>query len=82
MLTIKVLLKKCDVRLGSPLGPTLANIFLSHHETIWLDNYPPSFSPLLYRRYVDDTFLIFKNQSHITFFQNEGILSIEPTSPL
>ena len=28
------------VAMGSPLGPTLANIFLYHHETTWLNNCP------------------------------------------
>ena len=26
-----------------PLGPLLANIFLTHHENIWLDNCPSEF---------------------------------------
>ena len=26
------------VAMGSPLGPTLSNIFLSYHETKWLKN--------------------------------------------
>ena len=26
-----------NVAMGSPLGPTLANIFLSHHEENWLN---------------------------------------------
>ena len=54
--------------MGSPIGPTLANIFLSHYEKIWLQECPNEFKPLLYRRYVDDTFLIFRNQDHIPLF--------------
>ena len=27
-----------SVAMGSPLGPTLANIFLCHYEDIWLHN--------------------------------------------
>ena len=54
--------------MGSPLGPTLANIFLCKHEENWLDNCPHSFKPLFYRRYVDDTFLIFKEPQHIELF--------------
>ena len=38
------------VAMGSPLGPTLANIFMSFHEKNWLNNCPPSFQPKLYRR--------------------------------
>ena len=43
------------------MGPTLANIFLGHNETKWLDDCPPEFKPLYYRRYVDDIFLLFEN---------------------
>ena len=33
--------KQCDdVAMGSPLEPTLANIFMCHFENIWLGNYP------------------------------------------
>jgi len=49
------------VAMGSPLGPTLANIFLGHNETKWLDDCPPESKPLYYRRYVDDIFLLFEN---------------------
>ena len=54
--------------MGSPIGPTLANIFLSHYEKIWLEECPPQFKPVLYRRYVDDTFLIFRKREHIPLF--------------
>ena len=57
---------------GTPMGgcvsSTLADIFLSFHEKIWLQNCPQNFKPVLYRRYVDDTFLLFKDQSHIQNF--------------
>ena len=56
------------VAMGSPLGPTLANIFMCHYEKIWLDNCPESFKPVFYRRYVDDTFLLFRNECHINKF--------------
>ena len=49
------------VAMGSPLGPLLANIFLSHHEKIWLDNCPSEFKPFFYRRYVDDSFILFQS---------------------
>ena len=26
--------------MGSPLGPSLANVFLAHYESIWLSNCP------------------------------------------
>ena len=44
------------VAMGSPLGPTLANIFLCFHEQICLGNCPVEFKPVIYRRFVDDTF--------------------------
>ena len=53
------------VGMGNPLGPTFANLFLCHHETNWLNNCPLHFKPKLYRRYVDDTFLLFSDPSHI-----------------
>ena len=56
------------VAMGSPLGPTLANIFLCHYEEIWLDNCPLQFKPEYYRRYVDDTFVLFKNEDHVKKF--------------
>ena len=32
--------------MGSPLGCSLANVFLCHHEAKWLDNCPQNFKPL------------------------------------
>ena len=49
----------------SPLGPLFANIFLSFHESNWLNNCPVNFKPVLYRRYVDDCFLMFQSADHI-----------------
>ena len=55
--------------MGNPISATLANIFLCNHESQWLDNCPPAFKPILYRRYVDDTFIIFKQKNDaINFF--------------
>ena len=56
------------VAMGSPLGPTLANVFLSHYEEIWLDNCPLQFKPDYYRRYVDDTFVLFRDEDHVNKF--------------
>ena len=53
------------VTIGSPLGPILADIFMNFNEKIWLTDCPIDFKPLYYKRYVDDTFLIFKDPSHI-----------------
>ena len=49
------------VAMGSPLGPTLANVFMCALEQNFLTNCPSEFQPILYRRYVDDTYCIFEN---------------------
>ena len=54
--------------MGLPLGPTFANIFLCYHETTWLRDCPESFKPILYKRYVDDTFLLFRKPEHSQLF--------------
>ena len=54
--------------MGSSLGPLFANIFMSFHEQKWLSNCPSSFKPLLYRRYVDDCFLLFRSSDHVPLF--------------
>ena len=58
------------VAMGSPLGPTFVNVFLCYHEKIWLQNCPSEFKPVIYRRYVDDTFLLFRSKHHIKKFRN------------
>ena len=57
------------VAMGSPLGPVLANIFMCHLETSALDNFS-GIKPLFYKRYVDDTFLVFHNQTDTEAFFN------------
>ena len=65
------LFKQTDgLGMGLPLAPTFANIFMSFHEQRWLEECPPQFAPLFYRRYVDDTFVIFKEEAHATSFFN------------
>ena len=39
-------------------------------EKVWLSECPVHFKPLYYRRYVDDTFLVFSDFSHIQLFLN------------
>ena len=56
--------QKDGVAMGSPLGPTIANSFLTFHEQEWLENCPLEFRPIYYRRYIDDTFIIFKDRAH------------------
>ena len=53
------------VAMGSPLGPILANIFIGHLEA----SIPAEGMPLLYDRFVDDTFSVFLNEGEAnTFF--------------
>ena len=54
--------------MGCPLGPTFANIFMCSLEECMLDKCPPSSRPLLYSRYVDDTFLLFRHPHSPEFF--------------
>ena len=56
--------------MGQPLSPTFANIFLSFYEENWLSSCPPYFTPVFYRRYIDDTFLVFKHSSHVSLVLN------------
>jgi len=56
------------VPMGSPLDPTLANAFLFYHESKWIADCPSHFIPLLYKRYVDDIFLLFNDVSHVNMF--------------
>ena len=56
------------VAMGSPLGPTLANIFLCHWEEIWLKKCPSKFAPQYYKRFMDDTFVLFKSQDDVKKF--------------
>ena len=64
----KMYQQKDGVAMGSPLGPLLANIFLCCSEVRWLDDCPISFKPLYYRRYVDDTFVLFRKPEHASEF--------------
>ena len=57
------------VAMGSPLGPVLANIFMCKLEEQAITNFPGN-RPIVYKRYVDDTFLVFENQADMeVFFQ-------------
>jgi hypothetical protein len=56
------------VAMGSPLGPTLANIFLCYHERHWLSQCPYSFKPIYFKRYVDDIFCLFNDSNHVQDF--------------
>ena len=46
----------------------LANILFCHHETKWLNDCPIKLTPVFYKRYVDDIFVLFKSPDHVTPF--------------
>ena len=54
--------------MGSPLGPSFANMFMCALEKNFLSNCPLHFKPLLYGRCVDDTFCIFQNSAQAESF--------------
>ena len=54
----------------SPLGSTIVNVFLSFYEIKWLEQCPKQFKPAFYRRYVDDTFVLFESAEHLSKFRN------------
>ena len=56
------------VAMGSPLGSTLANAFLCHYEQEWLDNCPIHFKSVIYKRYVEDIFVLFSSKEHLQLF--------------
>ena len=53
------------VTMGSPLGPTLANFCLAHYENRLLKD--QDHAPILYLRYVDDIFCVFRNHPYQNF---------------
>ena len=53
------------VTIGFPLEPSLANAFLCHHETKWLNDRPEQIKPVFYKRYADDMFVLFKMPEHV-----------------
>ena len=38
------------VAMGSPMGPSLANDFLCHHETKWLNECSEKFKAVFYKK--------------------------------
>ena len=56
--------------MGSPLRPTMANVFLSFYEIKSLEQCPKEFKPVFDRRYVDDIFVLFESAEHLSKFRN------------
>ena len=55
------------VTMGSPLGPAMANIFLSFYEIQFLEQCSKEFKPVFYRRYV---FVLFESAEHLSKLRN------------
>ena len=51
--------------MGSPLGPSFANIFVEYHETLLFKRVN---KPLMYYRYIDDTFTVFNDEDKCNEF--------------
>ena len=51
-----------------PVGATFANIFMRFYESTWLSGCPAEYKPIFYRRYIDDTFLLFRHKDHSALF--------------
>ena len=58
------------VAMSSPLGHSLANVFLCFHEQIWLNDCPEDLKPVYYRRFVDDIFVLCRLPDYLEKFTN------------
>ena len=80
-----ILYKQIDgVAIESPLGSSLSNAFMGHHEQNWVDSCSLEYRPSYYQRYVNDTFVVFKPtdylirfQSHLNYFHVNMSFTIE-----
>ena len=63
--------EKCNgVAMATTLELTLANVFTCRFENIWLEICPSHFKEIVYRRFVDDTFLLFPSKGVVEKFTN------------
>ena len=53
-----------------PLGPSLTNEFLAHHERNFFQRCPLEYRSLYFRRVEDDIFVLFKSSDHLKPFQS------------
>ena len=61
--------QKYGVAMGSPLSPILANLCMEFIESEIMENCPLHLKPVVWFRYVDDIFIIFKGtQDQFTEF--------------
>ena len=56
------------VAMGSPLGPTLANICMFYWEEIWIKKCPAQFQHIYYNRFMDAKFVLFSSSDHVLKF--------------
>ena len=62
--------EQCDsVGVGFTLRPILADVFMCHFESIWLENCPSRFKPIIYRRFTDDILALFGTKEHVEKFK-------------
>ena len=45
-------------------------ILLRSSTSVWLNECPSQFKPVVYKRYVDDIFVLFKSKEHLKLFVN------------
>ena len=62
--TSTVTMTKSGEAMGSPLEHTFANIFSCAYEILGLGKCPPEFKPVICKRYVGDTFLLFQKKPY------------------
>ena len=58
--------KDC-IAMGSPLDPTLANLFLCHFQEQWMSDCPIDYQPVWYSKYVQNKFLLFSSEVILLF---------------
>ena len=58
------------IAMGSPLGPAFANAFMCHYEDGWITSCDSQYAPVLYKRYVDDIFLLFNSDADVLPFRD------------
>ena len=56
--------------MATTLELTLANVFMCRFENIWLEICPSHFKEIVYRRFADDTFLLFPSKGVVEKFTN------------
>ncbi len=57
----RVFLQIHSTAMGSPFAPNFANIFMHQCKKYILDNAPNNRTPLVWKRYIDDIFLVWRH---------------------